>query len=34
MDDATRERDYRFWKKAVTRTFDWVEVEAREPVPA
>jgi glycerol kinase len=25
MDAATRDRDYRFWKKAVTRTFDWVE---------
>ena len=34
MDDATRERDYKLWKKAVTRTFDWVESEVREPVPA
>ena len=34
MDDATREREYKLWKKAVTRTFDWVESEAREPVPA
>jgi glycerol kinase len=25
MDEATREKDYKFWKKAVTRTFDWVE---------
>jgi glycerol kinase len=25
MDPAEREREYRFWKKAVTRTFDWVE---------
>jgi glycerol kinase len=25
MDAATRERQYRNWKKAVTRTFDWVE---------
>lgn len=25
MDEATRERLYRGWKKAVTRTFDWVE---------
>jgi glycerol kinase len=25
MDDAQREKEYRFWKKAVTRTFDWVE---------
>jgi glycerol kinase len=25
MDAAEREREYGFWKKAVTRTFDWVE---------
>jgi glycerol kinase len=25
MEDATRERLYRFWKKAVTRSFDWLE---------
>src|SRR5450432_2238490 len=25
MDEATREKLYHFWKKAVTRTFDWVE---------
>jgi glycerol kinase len=25
MDAATREKELRFWKKAVTRTFDWVE---------
>ncbi|MBO9372817.1 MAG: glycerol kinase, partial [Chloroflexus sp.] len=25
MDEATRERLYRGWKKAVTRTFGWVE---------
>ena len=25
MDAERREHDYRFWKKAVTRTFDWVE---------
>jgi glycerol kinase len=25
MDEVTRERLYRFWKKAVTRAFDWVE---------
>ncbi len=25
MDEATRERMYRLWKKAVTRSFDWVE---------
>ena len=29
MDDATREREYKMWKKAVTRTFDWVESEER-----
>ena len=27
MDEAARERTYRFWKKAVTRSFDWVESE-------
>ncbi|MFF5990360.1 glycerol kinase GlpK [Prauserella flavalba] len=25
MDDIRREREYRNWKKAVTKTFDWVE---------
>jgi glycerol kinase len=25
MDEPSRERLYRFWKKAVTRSFDWVE---------
>jgi len=25
MDEECRERLYRFWKKAVTRAFDWVE---------
>ena len=25
MDAATREKDYKLWKKAVTRSFDWVE---------
>jgi len=25
MDPATREKEYRLWKKAVTRTFDWIE---------
>jgi glycerol kinase len=25
MDEGEREKEYRFWKKAVTRTFDWVE---------
>ena len=34
MDDATREREYRFWKKAVTRTFDWIEQDGREAAPA
>ena len=27
MDAARRDRQYRFWKKAVTRSFDWVETE-------
>ena len=27
MDPEKREREYRHWKKAVTRTFDWVEEE-------
>ncbi|MEV4055753.1 glycerol kinase GlpK [Amycolatopsis sp. NPDC049688] len=27
MDDARREREYRNWKKAVTKTFDWVSEE-------
>jgi glycerol kinase len=27
MDTAKRERMYRFWKKAVTRSFDWVDEE-------
>jgi glycerol kinase len=25
MDPAAREKEYRLWKKAVTRTFDWIE---------
>jgi glycerol kinase len=25
LDEATREQNYRLWKKAVTKTFDWVE---------
>ena len=25
MDPATRDKEYRLWKKAVTRTFDWIE---------
>jgi glycerol kinase len=27
MDEASREKTYKQWKKAVTRTFDWVEAE-------
>jgi glycerol kinase len=27
MDSATRDKQYKLWKKAVTRTFDWVEGE-------
>ena len=34
LDPATRDREYRMWKKAVTRTFDWVEAEERELVHA
>ena len=34
LDEATREREYKMWKKAVTRTFDWVESEEPELVPA
>ncbi|WP_203567529.1 glycerol kinase GlpK [Aestuariimicrobium ganziense] len=30
MDDSERERLYRSWKKAVTRTFDWVDDDVRE----
>jgi glycerol kinase len=25
MDEGVRERTYRNWKKAVTKTFDWVD---------
>ena len=25
MDDDERDRQYRLWKKAVTKTFDWVD---------
>ena len=32
MDSASRDHEYRMWKKAVTRTFDWVEAE--EPAHA
>ena len=31
MDEALREKEYKLWKKAVTRTFDWVEAAEREP---
>ena len=31
---ARRDREYEMWKKAVTRTFDWVEAEERELVHA
>jgi glycerol kinase len=34
LDEKTRDKEYRFWKKAVTRTFDWVEAEERQPVHA
>jgi len=29
MDDAERERQLRLWKKAVTKTFDWVDEDVR-----
>ena len=29
MDEAERERTYRLWKKAVTRTFDWVDDDVK-----
>ncbi|TQL01784.1 glycerol kinase GlpK [Cellulomonas sp. SLBN-39] len=29
MDTAERDRQYRLWKKAVTRTFDWVDDDVR-----
>ncbi|WP_417363748.1 glycerol kinase GlpK [Glutamicibacter arilaitensis] len=29
MDEATRERSLRLWKKAVTRTFDWVDEDSK-----
>jgi hypothetical protein len=29
MDESERERLFHFWKKAVTRTFDWVEAEEK-----
>ncbi|MDT3768022.1 glycerol kinase GlpK [Gleimia hominis] len=30
MDEEPRERTYRLWKKAVTRTFDWVDDDVRD----
>ncbi len=30
MDDRVREKSYALWKKAVTRTFDWVEADDSE----
>lgn len=30
MDDAERDRLYRNWKKAVTKTFDWVDADVKE----
>ena len=32
MEPALREQSYRLWKKAVTRSFDWVEEDAMRPV--
>ncbi|OJV60147.1 MAG: glycerol kinase [Cellulomonas sp. 73-145] len=29
MDDAERDRQYRLWKKAVTKSFDWVDEDVR-----
>jgi glycerol kinase len=29
MDDVERDRQYRLWKKAVTKTFDWVDADVR-----
>jgi glycerol kinase len=29
MDEGDRERTYRLWKKAVTRTFDWVDEDVK-----
>ena len=34
LDQEKRDREYKMWKKAVTRTFDWVEAEERELVHA
>ncbi len=32
MDEALRDREYARWKKAVTRTFDWVDKPDRGPI--
>jgi glycerol kinase len=29
MDPTERDRQYRLWKKAVTKTFDWVDADVR-----
>ncbi len=29
MDEDARERNLRLWKKAVTRTFDWVDEDTK-----
>ena len=29
LDDAERDRTYRLWKKAVTKTFDWVDADVK-----
>jgi glycerol kinase len=34
LDPAVRDKAYALWKKAVTRTFDWVEADEAAPVPA
>jgi len=33
LDESLREKEYKLWKKAVTRTFDWIDAEVREAVP-
>ena len=30
LDEAERNRLFRSWKKAVTKTFDWVDADVRE----
>ena len=34
LDPAVRDKAYALWKKAVTRTFDWVEADEAAPAPA